>query len=175
MTRASPGQVDPVVAAKWLAEVQPHNSDLSWTPALVRKRLDEAMKTLQIVGGKVGPLGVRTAMPGVARSPLLIAELIEQMHDPSLYRQDTLIRFAALSSEIARMEEANHWPWTYLADHDGPRRVLIAWLKSRASPNERFSRLCRVNGWPKSTAKDALARACRLIAAGLNGDRKPVR
>jgi hypothetical protein len=175
MTRALPGQVDPVVSAKWLADLQPQNTDLSWTSALVRQRLDEAMKTLRLVGGKVGPLGVRTSMPGVARSPLLIAELIEQMYDPSLYRQDTSIRFAALSSEIARMEEANHWPWRYLADHDGPRRVLIAWLKSRASPHERFSRLCRASGWPKSTAKDALARACGLIAAGLNGEHKPVR
>ncbi len=117
----------------------------------------------------------RTAMPGFARSPLLIAELIEQMHDPSLYRQDTPIRFSGLGSEIARMEEANHWPWTYLAEHDGPRRVPIAWLKTRAPPNERFSRLCRAYGWPKSTARDARARACGLIAAGLNGERKPVR
>ena len=112
-------------------------------------------------------------MPGFARSPLLIAELIEQMRDPSLYRQDTPIRFASLSSEIARMEEVNHWPWTYLAEHDGPRRVPIAWLKSCAPPNERFSRLCWAYGWPKSTAKDSLASACGLIAAGLNGDPKP--
>jgi hypothetical protein len=31
------------------------------------------------------------------------------------------------------------------------------------------------NGWPKSTAKDALVRACGLIALGLNSERRPVR
>jgi hypothetical protein len=54
----------------------------------------------------------------------------------------------------------------------GLRRVLIVWLKSRASPNESFSRLRGAKGWPKSAAKDALAHASGLIAAGLNVERK---
>ncbi len=139
-----------------------------WTPALVRERLDEAMKTLRRMGGAGGPKAFGNGMPEPVRGPLTLKDLIEQMHDPSLHRLDgNRIRLSAISAEVSRAEEAIAWAWDHLPD-DGPRRVLQAWMRSRASPHVKFSRLCKDKGWPRSTANLALARAFRIIAAALN-------
>lgn len=139
-----------------------------WTSALVRARLDEAMKTLRRMGGAVGPKAFGNGMPEPVRGPLTLKDLIEQMHDPSLHRVDgNKIRLSAISAEVSRAEEAIAWAWDYLPD-DGPRRVLQAWLRSRAEARVKFSRLCKDKGWPRSTANFALARAFRIISAALN-------
>ena len=139
-----------------------------WTPALVRARLDEAMKTLRRMGGAVAPKSFGNGLPDPVRGPLTLKDLIEQMHDPSLYRLDgNKIRLSAISAEVSRAEESIAWAWDHLPD-DGPRRVLQAWMRSRATPHVKFSRLCKDKGWPRSTANLALARAFRIIAAALN-------
>ena len=139
-----------------------------WTPALVRARLDEAMKTLRRMGGAIGPKAFGNGLPDPVRGPLTLKDLIEQMHDPSLHRLDgNKIRLSAISAEVSRAEEAIAWAWDHLPD-DGPRRVLQAWMRSRATPHVKFSRLCKDKGWPRSTANLALARAFRIIAAALN-------
>ena len=139
-----------------------------WTPALVRARLDEAMKTLRRMGGAIGPKAFGNGLPDPVRGPLTLKDLIEQMHDPSLYRLDgNKIRLSAISAEVSRAEEAIAWAWDHLPD-DGPRRVLQAWMRSRATPHVKFSRLCKDKGWPRSTANLALARAFRIIAVALN-------
>jgi len=147
----------------------------AWTPALVRARLDEAMKTLRRMGGAIGPKAFGNGLPDPVRGPLTLKDLIEQMHDPSLHRLDgNKIRLSAISAEVSRAEEAIAWAWDHLPD-DGPRRVLQAWMRSRAEPHVKFSRLCKDKGWPRSTANFALTRAFRIIATALNAKGVAVR
>ncbi len=146
-----------------------------WTPALVRARLDEAMKTLRRMGGTVGPKAFGNGLPEPVRGPLTLKDLIEQMHDPSLHRlEGNKVRLAATRAEVSRAEEAIAWAWDHLPN-DGPRRVLKVWMRSRSSRSARFNAMCRERGWPLSTAKDALARAYRIIADALNHNRVSVR
>ena len=174
----APGAVDPALAARWIADVQAPQREQRWNPSLVRDRLNEAMQTLRMMdAGSIAPKGARSGMPDVLRAPLSLRELIDQLYDPMLHAvaADRRMWIGALSAQISRAEEALEWPFLHLAEHEGPRRVLNVWMRSRALRNARFNAMCRERGWPLSTAKDALDRACRIIADALNRHRVPVR
>lgn len=175
-----PGSVDDFrvpddLAERWLKEWPAETiEDQYWTPEHVKTRLEDAMDALARSVGRVGPAHAKSLMPEPERAPLTIRDMIEQMHDQGLHKLENKIGMSALSRQISLMEEAIEWPKRYLVDHPGPLRVINTMLVARVYRRP-WSKILRKKGIPYSTAKDARARALRIIAEGLNRDEVKVR
>lgn len=147
----------------------------TWTPALVKGRLIEAVRIAQFTAGRVGPRGYGSSMP---------AELVALLGAPEgdgdaswwelpSAEPDKRARRSFSIREIARMEEAIRWQTLYLVGHDGPARVLRVYLRARVFRLS-FMALARKRGWTRGTADWGLERALGLIAQGLGRDGVPL-
>lgn len=168
-----PGQVEPARAQRWIEGVAISQREQTWTPALVRARLDDAMRIIPRLAGRVGPKEYGNAMPTVTE-PLALGQLVQMLNTGTLRLQSGPPAHSALSREISCCEEAIYWPIKYLAAWPGPRGVLHVWMRARAQ-REPWSRALRRARLPRSTARDARERALRLIAQGLQQDGVPIR
>jgi len=156
--------------ARTLAHPRPAPKEGEWCASIVCGRLYEACRTLRRAVGHVGPREYGNAMPDVLRSPPTIADMIEQMHDENLHKVDVKIEITVLTAEISRMEEAIHWPGTYLVDQwPGACEVLKLWMRAIATGGKPSAAL-KAAGFSKVSAQMFLDRAFGEIAAGLARD-----
>lgn len=162
-------------AEHWLKDLDARRIEPAyWTPELVLARLMDAMEILSRTVSKPGPKAIRSVMPEFEREALSIHSMIEQMHDDSLHKLTNKIGTNSLSGQITLMEEAIEWPGKYLLHWPGPLRVLNTALYAKAH-RMTWAKVLRMHGIPRPTAKDARARALRIIAEGLNRDAVVVR
>jgi hypothetical protein len=168
-----PGQVEPGRAKRWIEGVSVGQRERQWTPALVRARLEDAMRIVTRLAGSVGPKEFGSAMPDVTEA-IPLGQMVQMLAAGTLRTQSGQPSHSALSHEISCCEEAIYWPAKYLAAWPGPRRVLHLWMSARAR-RQPWGRALRRAGLPRSTAKDARERAFKLIAQGLQKDGVPIR
>lgn len=161
-------------AARLMAEMTGCPYAMGWTVAAVRARLEEAARTWERIGGRVGPRRESGAWPDW--------ELYGNPTDADLnciYDGDQSGTRAAEARnawrpsgvELSRVEDALHWPSRYLSDpkHDGNRRALQVWMLCCAK-NRSFDGFLRRRGAVRQTAYRRLNRAAQSILDGLVRD-----
>lgn len=141
-------------------------ADACWTPKLVRKELEAAMRLIQRTAGRVGPAAYRSSMPAYSHDWW---EQVIQAGEGNLYAGGNRIRLGASAAQVSRMERVMRWQIVYLDAWPGPRTGLRLHLQHVAH-GVPFSRLCRERGVPLATAKRARDKALSLISQGLDRD-----
>lgn len=137
-----------------------------WTPDLVRARLVEMVRVVQVATRSPYPAESAVAWPEYAHE---WGDLLAQVDAGTIFDRDERPRLSATRSEVTRAVEAVSWQARYLREHPGPAVVLKAFLRAKASRTP-FGRAIRRNGWARATAYNRLERAFALIAIGLMQD-----
>lgn len=143
-----------------LARIEPH---LLWDHKMVERRLVEAVTIAERATRNPSPKGTGALWP------------------TWLYDGDDLAGQSADDNPPARvvprfrineMEEAILWQAKYLANHEGPARVLRTYLRCRAY-RKSFSQTVKRKGWSRATAYRARDKALTIIAFSLMRDGIP--
>lgn len=152
--------------AKLIADYGHLSPDQLWTPDLVRSRLVEAVRVVQITAGTPYP---RQYVVNWPEYELNWADLLGRVEGGTIYDRDARPRLSASRREVTRMLRTIDWQAKYLQTQPGPARVLAAWLACKAT-RRKFARICKRNGWPRATAYRAIDKALATIARGLIQD-----
>lgn len=139
-----------------------------WVPKYVEERLLESARIIVYTTKPAGPRGYGSGYPNELASLIGLADRdTEWWRLPSAEDQAPKRNFPA--HKVTQAEAASRWPIDYLPDHDGPRRVLMLYLRCKIY-RKPFSRACKQRKWPRATAYRALDKAFAMIAQGLNRD-----
>jgi hypothetical protein len=136
------------------AEMLALPQQMQWTPDMVRHRLLEAARVIEIITARPGPRGSITQWP----------EAVREWGDAGRPSAPFVSR-----RQVARAEEAMRWPGLYLEEEPGAGRVLRVYLRSRAY-RESFSRAVKSKRWSRATAYRMRDRALSIIALCLMRD-----
>lgn len=137
--------------------------DAAWTVKMVADEMVSAVRLIQRIGGPVGPRFKPTNWPSALRE---WGDFLAMVETDEIAKERADHRITPTPRQITKMEQAMRWQALYLADHDGPRRVLRLWLRCKAHRRP-FAEACKKVGWSRATAYRARDRALFLIAIGL--------
>lgn len=158
---------DPI-ARRWAEAWDAADPSCRWDVDAVDLRLIDAIRLAGASAGAIGP----NAMKGFW--PQLEAEWGDLLAQAGGGKElDFEPRVGPSARDMTRMEEAIRWPVLYLQPHDGPRRVLMLWLRCKAYRIP-FRKAVQKIGWTEGTAKRRRWHAALIIATGLMKDRVEV-
>lgn len=159
------------------ARAFPPATIITWTPALVRAELIQAVTWVRFYGGPVGPARMRSCLPAYA--PTLEDHLAEGWGLPETADDDDeeqerhrrkVMALPPSAARVGALSDALHWVGRHVArSHPGSARMLALWLRCRVY-RRNYDEAVRAMGVAPGHAYRLRDRALGLIAMGLDRD-----
>lgn len=140
--------------------------DQAWTAEMVADELISSIRLVNRITAGAGPNFKSGNWPQAMRE---WGDFLAMVETDEIAKERADHRITPTKAQISKMERAIRWQSLYLADHEGPRRVLRVWIRCKVYRSP-FDKACEGMGWSRSTAYRARDRALFLIAIGLMTD-----